>query len=417
MKRFIPSLIVFLSLFHASVAFSQQKLAVIGSSTSACYNMDSADCYINQVVNFYGINDPAHYLNRATPGMGVSSAMPDTYYGQTYNGFNMNIDEYRNISAAMGQNSFAPAGWTPDVVLVNYPTNYYNVLNIHDIMYYIRTIRNYAVGLGARVYVTTSQPRSTFTPEARDTLMAVRDSVLAEYGDHAIDFWNGLANPDGTIISSLSQADGIHLNVDGQNILFQRVKDRDIFNLSPLPVKLTSFSASLKDNTPFLQWTADEESAGTKYYIQRSSSGAGFQTIAIVNGEELAIGNKYTYADGDATGAEYYRLQVVEHDNTFYSETKYCKLAGDGSSFIIKNLFPVPADGNLLTLQVQAPAMQTVHIEISSALGVVIQSLNQKVCSGLSNIPITISGLSRGMYFLKISPTGSGIYVRKFTRN
>jgi len=77
------------------------------------------------------------------------------------------------------------------------------------------------------VWIATTQPRN-LTQAGRDNLMAIRDSTFARWGDHAIDFWSELANPDGTINPIYNSGDGIHLNDAAHRILFQRVMAKNI---------------------------------------------------------------------------------------------------------------------------------------------------------------------------------------------
>ncbi len=90
------------------------------------------------------------------------------------------------------------------------------------------TLANYDTVLsripaGVEVWVTTTQPRD-LDSAGRAKLIAVRDSTYARFGDHALDFWSTLANPDGSLRKEYDAGDGIHLNDRGHRILAERAK-------------------------------------------------------------------------------------------------------------------------------------------------------------------------------------------------
>src|SRR5664279_4708561 len=83
----------------------------------------------------------------------------------------------------------------PDAVLVNYPTNGYDSLTTDSILYCLRTIRDSALVAGVPCFVTTTQPRtsgdfSQSVIKAKQALL--KDSILAEFGFFAIDFYTCL---------------------------------------------------------------------------------------------------------------------------------------------------------------------------------------------------------------------------------
>lgn len=87
----------------------------------------------------------------------------------------------------------------------------------------------------------------------------------------------------------------------------------------PLPVVLKSFSASQELNQTILNWATTEESNSRHFEIQRSSNAKLWSTIATVNSEgESKILKNYTFADPNPiAGINYYRLKMVDNDDTF----------------------------------------------------------------------------------------------------
>ena len=87
---------------------------------------------------------------------------------------------------------------------------------------------------------------------------------------------------------------------------------------SPLPVTLTSFTASTLTHGVKLNWATASELNSASFDVQRSTDGQSFQTIGTVG----AAGNSTTpryYTFNDVTvfpGVKYYRLRQVDVDGT-----------------------------------------------------------------------------------------------------
>ena len=63
----------------------------------------------------------------------------------------------------------------------------------------------------------------TAEAESRQDLMDARDAIQERFAPRAIDFWSGLANPDGSMKSSYNSGDGTHFNDAGHAVLVQLV--------------------------------------------------------------------------------------------------------------------------------------------------------------------------------------------------
>ena len=84
------------------------------------------------------------------------------------------------------------------------------------------TVARLAAAAGVLLYVTTTAPRN-FAAEARQRQVAVRDWILQRFGARAIDVWDGIALPDGSLDPRFDMGDGVHQNDAGHRLIFQRV--------------------------------------------------------------------------------------------------------------------------------------------------------------------------------------------------
>ncbi len=84
----------------------------------------------------------------------------------------------------------------------------------------------------------------------------------------------------------------------------------------PLPVKLTGFAGTVKDNVVVLTWTTVTELNNDYFEVQRSLDGSLFETIGRVEGNGTTNGSvDYRYVHSSpAAGASYYRLRQVDFD-------------------------------------------------------------------------------------------------------
>jgi len=126
----------------------------------------------------------------------------------------------------------------PDVVILCFPSNGFDVLTMPEIMLPLQTIYNTCTASGIECYVTTSQPRTDaqFDAAHQQFLQVVRDSILNRFGSHALDFYDCVTTPGTTQqMPQYYYGDGIHLNDAAHGALFNVVLGANIlkdFNTS-----------------------------------------------------------------------------------------------------------------------------------------------------------------------------------------
>ena len=223
MKRIV---FLFLFIFILSFKFGTvygYKIVVLGSSTAAGSGpKDISNAWVNRYRTFVqSINPLNTVVNLAVGGYTTYHIMPTgnkTPNGRYY------PDTIRNITKALSLN--------PQAIIINMPTN--DIANGYSTIEYMS---NFAVivALASQanipVWITTSQPRNLAT-NLRDSLILIKSKINDTYQEKAIDFWTTIANPDGTINKLYDSGDGIHLNDNGHAILFQRVVNAHILDIT-----------------------------------------------------------------------------------------------------------------------------------------------------------------------------------------
>ena len=388
--------------------FTQTRtLSIIGSSTAACYGFSGNmnDCWPNRLSNYYtGIGQPFQMYNLAVDGANVYHGMPTGSPEIYINGNPVNPDPNRNITKALS--------FSPNVVIVNYPSNGYDVMDIHNVLLYFRTIKAAANNAGRVCFIATTQPRN-FDPAGRAKLMELKDSILLQFGFYAINFWDNLANPDGTINPFYGQGDGTHLNSIGHDTLFKRVLAKNIFSAA-LPVKISRFTAQSKNKQVLLQWKAAHDIMNTAFTIERSKNGVDFHPIKTMEAKGPSGENQYDYLDENPpSGLVYYRLQVTEADKKYYSAIVTAR--NTTTSINIERLYPVPATKDL-HLSVVSNRNQRITIEILNSLGARIKTISHFLQNAESLITLPVHQLSTGTYYLKLTSESGDQLIRSFNK-
>ena len=228
MKRILLHCLLLLAGSLTQYSFAQKKLLILGSSTPACFNISSDSCYVGRLQRYYQQSGQSVVIdNRAVAGDNCYHGMPAGY---TPPAGRNGARPYNNITDGLQGN--------PDIVLVNYPSNGYDEFSIDEVMFCLRTIRQTANNAGKPCYIATTQPRSqpaSFqTPAVRQKMQLLKESILNEFGQYALNFWDDLVNPaDNSLQSIYDSGDGTHLTAAGHRVLFNKVVQKNFFGTQP----------------------------------------------------------------------------------------------------------------------------------------------------------------------------------------
>ena len=120
-------------------------------------------------------------------------------------------------------------------------------------------------------------------------------------------------------------------------------------NLAPLPVKLTSFTASRSENQTRLAWNTSLEVNSHLFIVERSIDAENYEEIGVIaaKGNSNAL-SQYTWVDLNPAINEnnYYRLKLVDKDGSFeYSAIQIVSYM-DGlvqNTALASSVYPIPA--------------------------------------------------------------------------
>ena len=179
--------------------------------------------------------------------------------------------------------------------------------------------------------------------------------------------------------------------------------------ISTLPVKLTSFNASLAKDKVNLKWETASEINVSHFELERSTDGVNFSQAAMVFSYGAAdMKANYNYSDNVASfqvPVVYYRLRSVDIDGkSELSETRIIRLSKGQANSISLLTYPNPVMNELrITVPNNWQNKQTVF-ELFNANG---QIANRKATTGSNQTEtINTSNLAPGFYVVRVTCDG-----------
>lgn len=175
---------------------------------------------------------------------------------------------------------------------------------------------------------------------------------------------------------------------------------------TPLPVELTSFSASVKNKVVNLVWHTVTEINNYGFEIQKSevrSQNSGWTKVGFVNGNGNSnSANEYSFTDKTATTGKYaYRLKQIDNDGQYeYSKEVEVDL-GKPTTFALSQNYPNPFNPSTV-ISYQLPTNSYVTLKVYNAIGTEVTTLvNGYKEAGSYNYELGIGNyeLSSGIYF------------------
>ena len=173
------------------------------------------------------------------------------------------------------------------------------------------------------------------------------------------------------------------------------------FSSSLLPLNFISFNAITKpDGVVYLSWKTASEVNTSHFNIQRSLDGSNFQNSSILKAVSISGNGKYELYDhltNQVKGVIYYRLQIIDNDGHYkYSEVKSVKVQSISKYFIMPN-----------------PAKDFVVVSGNNIAAITIADVTGKTLMSNKNNRINISGLAKGIYFIRIEGNDGTIQTEK----
>ncbi len=172
----------------------------------------------------------------------------------------------------------------------------------------------------------------------------------------------------------------------------------------PVPVELTSFTASASQSGVNLVWETATEINNYGFEVERSFDNGTFSTLAFVKGKGTTTERQvYNFTDQiNLTGKTYYRLRQIDNDGRFeYSDI----IEVDNTipeSFTMSQNFPNPFNPST-RIQFSLPQESQVELSIYDASGKLVENLVSEVKgAGYHEVIWNATSHASGIYFAQI---------------
>lgn len=206
-------------------------------------------------------------------------------------------------------------------------------------------------------------------------------------------------------------------DTDLSAVLSQTYTTLPIFRQTALPVTLLSFKGNWNDKVT-LQWQVDQENNTSRYEIERSKDGAGFEKIGSVTATNAPTKHEYTFTDSNLLlSIYYYRVKIIDKDGTF----KY-----SGVVLLKKNQQPLAIQLKVMPNPIRESFDIAFGDKISGLVTVRIMDFNgreiwkdekQVNSADRINFPLRHKMISRGIYVMQVTAAGEEAITKVMIEN
>ncbi len=208
-------------------------------------------------------------------------------------------------------------------------------------------------------------------------------------------YLTGSLNPDKYVLGGLLQG-----GTPGNDALFG-------YELAPIPVEFTSFTANVVDKSVTLNWSTATETNNNGFEVQRKSVDGSFSTVAFVEGHGTTTeAQNYTFIDNVEPGQYFYRLKQVDY-NGWYKYTDEVEVNVTAPSvFELSQNYPNPFNPST-TINFNLAVDSKISVKVFDLLGQEVSSLlNTTLPAGAHNVNFNAAGLNSGVYFYQLDASG-----------
>lgn len=171
-------------------------------------------------------------------------------------------------------------------------------------------------------------------------------------------------------------------------------------DLTVLPLKLTSFTASVTGTKVQIAWAVSDNQEASEFDVERADDGVHFNTIIHVNGKNSSGEASYTTIDAQPkmNTAMLYRLKLITKDGQYqYSDLRLVRIE-DKTVQIILKVNPV---NDMLTFSAEN-VNENFSAEVIGVDGKTYLKKQFLSISNQSDFQLPVKSLSAGMYFLVV---------------
>ncbi len=190
------------------------------------------------------------------------------------------------------------------------------------------------------------------------------------------------------------------------SLVIDGIRVANSWSQAPLPVELTSFSASASGNNVELKWNTATEVNNYGFQVQRKKEkGKSWNNIGFVKGNGISNSPKdYSFTDDNVSYGKYaYRLKQIDTDGKYtYSKIIEMQAGQKPTAFALDQNYPNPFNPTtMITYKIAEQGF--VNLRVYNILGQEVLSLvNQRQQPGVYHVRFNGSELSSGVYIYRL---------------
>jgi hypothetical protein len=181
--------------------------------------------------------------------------------------------------------------------------------------------------------------------------------------------------------------------------------------VNPLPVTLTTFTASRKSADVLVSWNTSSEINNAGFEVERSTDGKSFEYVTFVKGAGNS-NRSLTYGITDVkafamahANTVYYRLKQIDADGK-YTYSHIVRVVNSDAQKTQVSIYPNPFTSEL-NIALNTDEATSVKITVTDLQGRTIMSESIALAKGYNNVTLgTLANLARGAYFVKTELNG-----------
>ena len=177
--------------------------------------------------------------------------------------------------------------------------------------------------------------------------------------------------------------------------------------VTPLPVELVYFIATVQKGIVNLLWLTASEKDNKEFVVERSADGKAFERIGTVqsNGNS-SLPIRYSFADErPIVGTAYYRLKQIDLDGKFaYSNVIAVSAKGIAADMQLQ-AYPNPFTEDL-NVAVTAQKYGRASLQLFDMQGRLVHTGNVDLQPGVNELILPLKFVRKDMYILRLIGTG-----------
>lgn len=184
---------------------------------------------------------------------------------------------------------------------------------------------------------------------------------------------------------------------------------------NPLPIELSSFTATIKNRDVTLNWRTSSEFNNYGYELERATVNNAYSEIGFVSGKgTVNTSSEYYFDDKNLTTGRYnYRLKQIDFNGNYkYYNLQNEVMIGLPDKFSLHQNFPNPFNP-VTKIRYDIPVSGNVSVKIYDNIGREVKSIvNEFKDAGYYTVEFNGSNLPSGIYYYKLE-TGNFTATRK----